>query len=305
MSLIDFILNLVALLLWFNWRTARFDPLAGSTPTTLAGTLRRAGKKTPFKNYYLLFAIAALFFLRAAFYWQIGAAVRWTGTVDVTVVSIPFHSDQFKFKRMLLFSVYSFGVALTVFHLWLLLLSILKSTTNNSDSLRQLLRAHLGRVETWPGWLKAVLPVIILTPAWWLASWPLTYAGLLPNPASALNRLQQSLLVGVGSYLCWKYLIAGVLGLYFVSSYVYFGRHPFWQHLNGIGRQLLAPLQRLPLRIGRVDFAPIVGIAMVILFAHVAEHGVKSARYFDKNGVELPRRVEIPGLVDLYRRTLS
>ena len=42
MGIVDFILNLVALLLWFNWRTARFDPLAGSTPATLAGTLRRA-----------------------------------------------------------------------------------------------------------------------------------------------------------------------------------------------------------------------------------------------------------------------
>jgi uncharacterized protein YggT (Ycf19 family) len=304
MSLIDFILNLVALLLWFNWRTARFDPLAGSTPATLAGTLRRAGN-APFKNVHLPFAIVGLLFLRAVFYWQIGAAVRWTGTVDVTVVSIPFHCDLLKFKRMLLYSIYSFGVTLTVFHLWLLLLSILKSTTSSSDSLRQLLRVHLGRVETWPGWLKAFLPVIVLAPAWWLASWPLTYAGLLPDPATALRRLQQALLVGVGSYLCWKYLIVGVLGLYFVSSYVYFGRHAFWQHLNGIGRQLLAPLRRLPLRIGRVDFAPLIGIVIVFLFAHAAEQGVKSARRFDKNGVELPRRVQIPGLVDWYRRVSS
>ena len=42
MTLIDFILNLAALLLWFNWRAARIDPLATATPSTLAGTLRRS-----------------------------------------------------------------------------------------------------------------------------------------------------------------------------------------------------------------------------------------------------------------------
>jgi uncharacterized protein YggT (Ycf19 family) len=306
MGLIDSILNLVALLLWFNWRTARFDPLAGSTPATLAGTLRRTAA-TPFQNWFLPLSIPALLLLRALFYWQIGGALGWTGRVDLGVMAIPFWCDSSRtgLGRMLLFSLYSFGVALTIFNLWLLLLSILKSTTANADSLRQLLRAHLGRVETWPWWLKALLPVFVLSTVWWLASWPLTYAALLPDPTTATRRLQQSLLVGAGSYLCWKYFLAVVLGLYFISSYVYFGRHPFWQHLNTIGRQVLVPLRWLPLRAGRVDLSPIVGIAIIFLFAHAAEHGVKTARRFDKNGVELPRLVEIPGLVDLYRRVSS
>src|SRR5262245_44774306 len=144
MAIIDFILNLVALLLWFNWRTARFDPLAGSTPATLAGTLRRAGTPT-LKNWLLPLSIPALLFLRALFYWQIGGALGWTGRIDIGVIAIPFWCDgsYAGLGRMLLFSLYSFLVILIVFNLWLLLLSILKSPNTNSDSLRQLLRAHL------------------------------------------------------------------------------------------------------------------------------------------------------------------
>jgi len=59
MGLIDSILNLVALLLWFNWRTARFDPLAGSTPATLAGTLRRTAA-TPLQNWLLPLTLPVL-----------------------------------------------------------------------------------------------------------------------------------------------------------------------------------------------------------------------------------------------------
>ena len=93
MSLIDFILNLVALLLWFNWRTARFDPLAGSTPATLAGTLRRTSA-TPFQTWFLPLSIPALLLLRALFYWQIGGALGWTGRVDLGVVAVPFWCDS-------------------------------------------------------------------------------------------------------------------------------------------------------------------------------------------------------------------
>lgn len=306
MGIIDFILNLVALLLWFNWRTARFDPLAGSTPATLAGTLRRAGPPT-LKSWLLPLSIPALLLLRALFYWQIGGALGWTGRIDIGVIAIPFWCDSSYagLGRMLLFSLYSFLVILVVFNLWLLLLSILKSGNSNSDSLRQLLRAHLGVVETWPWWLKASLPLFGLALLWCLASWPLTAVTLLPDPVTIWRRLQQSFLVGAGSYLCWKYLLVGLLAIYFVNSYVFFGRHPFWQHLNELGSRLLSPLRTLPLRIGRLDLSPIVGIVLILVIAHALEHGVRTPRRFDAKGKELPRLLEVPGLVDLYRRVSS
>ena len=97
MGLIDFILNLAALLLWFNWRAARMDPLAAAAPSTLAGTLRRAGK-TSVAGWHSPGAIAGLIFLRAIVYWLIG--VNWAGTLDVGVIAVPFRTDMF--RRMLL-----------------------------------------------------------------------------------------------------------------------------------------------------------------------------------------------------------
>ena len=301
MSLIDFILNLAGLLLWFNWRAASIDPLAAATPSTLAGTLRRAGKAS-FIRWHLPAAIAVLILLRAVFYWLIGSAgpVGWTGTLDVGVISVPFRSDMF--GRMLLYSVLSFAVALTVFFIWLLLLSCLKPATAAVDSLRGLLRSQLGHVERWPWGIKLLLPLVGVATLWWLVSWPLTYTEILPASRSVGQRTQQAFVVGLGSYLAGKVLIGGALALNFLSSYVYFGRHPFWPQLDEISRRLLRPLRWLPLRLGKVDFAPVLGIVLVFLFAHGVEYGVKTPPRKDRAGRPQPPLVEIPGLVDWYQR---
>ena len=125
MGLLDFILNLVGLLLWFNWRAARFDPLSKFTPATLAGTLRRA-EKTPLKSWHLPFGIVGLLVVRALFYnfiyKEFGSALNWAGRVDIGVISVPFCGANSSLMTMLLYSFYSFGVMLGVFLLWVLLL---------------------------------------------------------------------------------------------------------------------------------------------------------------------------------------
>ena len=299
MSLIDFILNLAALLLWFNWWAARVDPLAAATPSTLAGTLRRAGK-TSGSRWHWPAVIAGLLLTRALFYWLIGGADRGLAALNVGVISVPFRNDLF--GRMLLYSVLSFGVALTVFYIWLIFLSCLKPAKAELDSLRGLLRSQLGRVEYWPWGIKLLLPLLCVSAGWWLVSWPLTAVGILPAAGSVGQRTEQALLVGVGSYLAGKVLIGGALALNFVSSYVYFGRHPFWHQLDEVSRRLLAPLRRLPLRIGKVDLAPVLGIGLVFFLAHFAERGVRIPARTDKAGRPQPARFEVPGLVDLYQR---
>ena len=251
MGLLDFILNLVGLLLWFNWRAARFDPLSKSTPATLAGTLRRA-EKTSLKSWHLPLGIVSLIMVRALFYnfiySEFGSALNWAGRVDFGVISVPFCGKASSLFTMLLYSIYSFSVTLGVFLMWVLLLSMLKSGAMETDSLRQLLRLHLGRVERWTWISKLVLPLLIIVPLWWAGSWLLTYWAILPPVSGMLARIEQASLVGLGSYLAWKYLIIGTLCLYFVSSYVYFGKQPLWQHLDVIARLLLTPLRPLPLQ---------------------------------------------------------
>ena len=267
MALIDFILNLAGLLLWLNWRSVRLDPLGKRTPATLIGTLRRAEPQR-WRRWHLLAALGGLLLLRALFYWQIGSAAHWTGTLNLSVITLSFRSDFF--ARMLWFSIFSFGLTLGVFYLWLLLLSILAGP----EPIHRLVRMQLGRIDGWPCGVKLLLPLAITATFWWLASWLLTWLQIIPQPVSAAHRIEAALIVGLNSYLVWKYLIGALLALHLLNSYIYFGKHPFWSYVNAEARTLLSPLRAVPLQAGKVDFAPVAGLALVFLAAELAGRGL-------------------------------
>ena len=269
MGLIDFILNLAGLLLWLNWRSIRFDPLGKRTPATLVGTLRRA-EPSRLRRWHLLAVLGGLLLLRALFYWQIGSASKpvWAGTLDLNVIALSFLSNSF--GRMFLFSIFSFGLTLGVFYLWLLLLSILEGP----EPFRRLVRIQLGGIDCWPRWTKLFLPLAVMAALWWMASWVLTWMNILPHPVSAAHRIEESLVIGLGCYLSWKYVAGALLTLHLLNSYIYFGKHPFWGYVNAEARTLLRPLRAVPLCVGKVDFAPVAGIVLVFLFAELAEHGL-------------------------------
>ncbi len=271
MALIDFILNLAGLLLWLNWRSVRFDPLGKRKPATLIGTLRRADSQR-LRRWHLLVVLAGLLLLRAGIYWQIGSAARpvWAGTLNLGVVVPAFASNSF--VRMVLFSGLSFGVMLGVFYLCLLLLSIFARP--DPTPFHQLVQMPLGGIDAWPRGLKLLLPLIVTATFWWLASWLLASQQVIPEPVSPAHRLEESLVIALGSYLVWKYPIGALLTLHLLNSYIYFGRHPFWAYVHAEAQALLSPLRRLPLRLGRVDFAPVVGVALVFLAAELAGRGL-------------------------------
>ena len=269
MGLIDFILNLAGLLLWLNWRSVRFDPLGKRTPATLIGTLRRAEPRR-LRRWHLLAALGGLLLLRALFYWQIGSAARWTGILNLSVITLSFRSDYF--VRMLLFSIFSFGLTLGVFYLWLLLLSILAGP--ELLPFHRLVRMPLGGIDRWARGVKFLLPLIVTATFWWLASWLLAWLQVIPEPVSPAHRIEESLVIGLSSYLAWKYLAGALLVLHLLNSYIYFGKHPFWGYVNAGAQTLLSPLRALPLRVGKADFAPVVGIVLVFLAAELAGRGL-------------------------------
>ena len=160
MAYVDFILNLAGLLLWLNWRSVRFDPLAKRTPATLVGTLRRA-EPARTRRWHQLAMLGGLLVLRALLYWQIGSTLSpvWAGKLNlgVIVLSIPCHDSMAGLGRMLLFSGLSFGLVLGIFYLWLLLLSLLAGP----EPLQRLVRIPLGRVDGWPRGLKLFLPLAV------------------------------------------------------------------------------------------------------------------------------------------------
>jgi uncharacterized protein YggT (Ycf19 family) len=266
MGIVDFILNLAGLLLWLNWRSIRFDPLVKRTPATLMGTLRPAAPKK-LRRWHLLGFLAALLFLRAILYrWM--ASSLWVGTLDLTVTAPQFRSNSF--LLILVFSFLSFGLTLGIFYVGLLFLSLL----SGPEPIHGLVKIPLGRVDGWPRWAKILLPLFATAVLWWLTSWLLVWLQILPPPVSVAQRLEQSLVIGLGSYLVWKFPAGIILTLQLLNSYIYFGRHPFWKYINVTAQKLLAPLKKIPLQVGKVDFAPVLALGLLFLAAEFAGRGL-------------------------------
>jgi len=174
---------------------------------------------------------------------------------------------------MVLFSVLSFGVALGIFYLWLLLLSCVNSQVPDADPVQRLVRLWLGRLERWPGAVRLLLPLAVTVLAWGLLHPLLARLNLVP--ANAPGRLlAQGAAIGLSAYLTLKYLVIALLILYLLNSYVYLGEFALWNFVDATTRRLLCPLQKLPLRVWKIDFAPVLSIILVLLAAEYAQRGL-------------------------------
>lgn len=293
MGLVDFILNLAGLLLWLNWLSVRADALARPAAATLAGTLRKAGAGRT-RRWLFGASLAALLIIRAFFYWQIGAGVGWTPKLNLGAIMLSFplsYRGDF-FGVMLLYSLLSFLVVLVGFYLWLLLLSFLGGRGVEGDPFLRLTQGYLGPVARWPWYVRLILPWAGVALLWIVVNPMLSWLQLVPPAVSWGHRLQQASLLGVSAFLTWKYLIAGLLTLHVLNSYVYLGNYPFWSFVSLAAQSLLRPLRWVPLRVDKVDFAALIGIALVLGAAFLAEQGR-----------DVPfTLLRIPSLADLYRK---
>ncbi len=272
MGTVDFILNLAGLLLWLNWRSNRFDPLVRRPPATLMGTLRPAAPKK-LRRWHLLAFMVALLFFRALVYWLLGREMNWSGKLDLglTIPCFSCAAGWIGLSHMVSFSFLSFGLMLGIFYVCLLPLSLLAGPL----PIHGLVTIPLGRVDGWPRWARILLPFLATAMVWWLLTWPLARLGVL-TPVPMAGRVQQSIVLGLNSYLLWRYPLGAILLLHLLSSYIYFGRHPFWNYINLTGRTLLRPLAKVPLRLGKVDFAPVVALALLFLAAELAARGLSA-----------------------------
>jgi len=263
MGLFDAILNLVAFLFWLNWRAHDRFPEAGRGVTVLAN-LQRPRERSA-KRWVSLGLMFALLVLRGLTGWHLGSLFDWTPTVDLGVVALPFYSS-FP-ARMLLHSFFSFAVLLLVFHFGLLLISALRSGELTDDPVLKLVRHLLGWAENLPRAVKFFLPFAAGLLGWLLLAPGFENMGMLPATKSFSHRAQQALVCGFGGWLAWKHLLIALLALHIVNSYVYLGEHPAWNFISLTTRNLLRPFARLPLRAGRVDFAPVLALLLVWLLA--------------------------------------
>ena len=262
LNLADAILNLAALLLWFNWRATRFDPLVRTSVSSLAGTLRRAEPQR-WKGWQIFVGLFGLLVLRGLFYIMLGPAVNWTPKLDLGPVVPNFRSGFF--WPTMLYSFLSFIRALAIVYFWLLVLVMVNRNVPESDPFQRLVRLNLGSVARWPWPIQLFLPLVLVGCAW-LAFHPLALQLGITIPVSSKAHLfEQALLVGGATYLTLKYLLPIFFILYILTSYVYLGNNAFWEFVNGTARNFLLPLRLVPLRVGRMDFAPVLGILIVFL----------------------------------------
>jgi uncharacterized protein YggT (Ycf19 family) len=119
-----------------------------------------------------------------------------------------------------------------------------------------------------------LLPFLVTAVLWWLSSWLLGWLHISTQPVSMAHRIEQSLVIGLGSYLVWKFPLGALLVLHILASYIYFGKHPFWNYVKLTAQELLRPLKKIPLRLGKVDFAPVLALALIFLAAELAERGL-------------------------------
>jgi uncharacterized protein YggT (Ycf19 family) len=268
LSLLHFVLNAAGLLLWLKWREDMLQSARRAVGGTLLSTLKRAGA-APAYRWAFFGSLGGMILLRAILYWQMGASLRWSPAIDLGAIVIVFRCDIF--LRMLMFSLCSMAVFILKFHFWLLLISVVNRKVADTDVYQNRLRAHLGLAERLPWPVKLLLPFLVTGLAWLAAGPLLAKLGFLMPARSMAHTVQQAVVLGAASYLCWKYLLAVVLMLYLVTCYVYLGHAPIWNFLATTGRNLLAPIQWLPLRLGRLDFAPIAGAVAVLFVAERVE----------------------------------
>jgi len=270
MQLLHFILNVAALLLWVNWRGMGFKEYVPYR-STLVHTLRSAELR-PTQRWRYLVALVGLLTIRGMLYQQVGAALKWVPVLDLGVLTLPFRSDLP--WRMTLYSFLGFVVVWLGFQLWLLLLSIVNRSTPDTQTVQHLVRLHLGPVEYWPVSLKLILPPLAGVLLWLPVHPLLTAVGILPSATSFKLVLEQGLVLGLASFLAWKYLILGILGVHLLNSYIYLGRSPFLDLASATARHLLAAIAWLPLRLGRIDLAPVIMAGLVWIASWGFEFGL-------------------------------
>jgi uncharacterized protein YggT (Ycf19 family) len=260
MAVLDFILSVVCLLLWLNWRSRGLGSLPNRPPPLqLLGTLRRAGS-TPRERWSSPLVLAAILLLRAMIYWQVGPGLRWLPQLSMPGFVLHFRPDVL--GRMLIFSLLGFILLLGAFYFSLLLLAAVNAKEN--DPWTSLVRAHLGPLAKLHPWLCLVLP-FWASFLFWLAMAPLLATIHVHLPIRSFAQLcGEAAVVGLGGWLLWRYVVGIVLLLHIISSYVYFGNAPFWKFISATAQNLLRPVTWLPLRLGKVDLAPILALALVI-----------------------------------------
>jgi hypothetical protein len=254
MHWLDWMTDLVGLMLWLSWRGFGSLPVSPRPALTLLSNLRPADR-TARRSAWFLPGLLILLLVRAilhhTFAPQFAEAVPWS----IGAVTVVFRSDLW--NRILAHSFLS-GIHFTLqAYLCLALLATLHRSDAEPDSITRSIRAELGWLSRWP-WGLSLLPFLVaLGLLWFVISPSLVSAALTPARLSGSHALQQAVVVGLGGLTALKWPLVGLCLLRFLLDHVYLGSMPFWDYAHGTGGRLCSWLGWLPLKWGRVDLTPL------------------------------------------------
>jgi hypothetical protein len=267
-GLLDFILNIIGLLLWFNWRAGGLKT-APTGIVSLAGTLQRTEVIEP-QRWFSFACLLALLLIRPLIYCQVGSKVDWIATLDLTAIVLPFRSDLL--SRIYLYSTLSFAVALGVVYASLFLLSVVNTKSATTDYFSRLVTLQLGWLGKLPWPMRLLLPPIAGGLLWLALSRTLVDMGILPPPRNTGHAWQIAGTIALCVIVSWKYVLIDFLALHLLNSYVYLGNSSFWIYATLTGNRFTHPLRWL--RFGKVDLASAIALIAVIVGSHYASVGL-------------------------------
>ncbi|MGC8742336.1 MAG: hypothetical protein ACP5T0_00460 [Verrucomicrobiia bacterium] len=264
MKTIDWLLNFVSLILWLKWLS--FFSVPSRTTLSLAIVIKPA-EPAPKRGALPVILIGLILFGKAILFRYFGALIKWSPTLDLIAISIPFRSD-FLFMT-LLYSILSFFLFLIVFYFWLCVLSVINFTEELDIYHRKIIQ-HLGVIGRLPALFRFFAPFIFCALLWLLMS-PLFFKlGIVVKPSDFSRVLIQSGLLSLCILFSLKYLVIVLCALFLCYTYIYLGVHPFWSFIGITGKRLLKPLRWL--RLGPIDLSP---LAMSLLIAYLSLLGEK------------------------------
>ena len=271
---INLLLNFAGLGLWigafaFSRAAARL-----SRPLTLLSALRPE-TSAAHGRLVLLGSLMALLVLRAAAYWNFSTPGDRLPSIDFGILSISFRSDLF--TDLLAYSVGSFLVFLYLYYLWMLGISLCCRSSGPVDSIENFVNRQLRFLASWHvGW-KVFISLVAGAGLWLATGRALLVFGIgeIPREWSVSTLLLQSPFVAASFGCSFLLVMAVVLALHLISSYVYFGDHAVWPFIDRTAKVYLSPLRRFPLMFGHFDFAPILGILVFWFLNWIGNRGIR------------------------------
>lgn len=270
MALLNLLLDLVALVLLLTGLG-----IGARTPVRRAGTLLGSltlAEGSRARRWPLFGSLVALLALRPLLYAPLAEVTGWVPAWNPTPATVPFRADFA--RRLLAFSVLSFGWTLFQFLTWIFFAAVLARGTREPSAWSRFFNDMLGPLSRLPSVLMILVPTVVAGLIWMAASVPLHWMDLLPAVHSWKQLASQAALIGAGVWISVGWMLCGLLLLRLINTYVYLGTHPFWDFVHQVGGVALRPLEWMPARIGKLDLTALIGAAILGAAAQGAERGL-------------------------------